>query len=101
MIFTKKDPKEIISKINKVATLEIVAMNNNETQYVIKINNEQFDIFRFLPLIRGQKIIYDETYSKEEIQTLIVPMGVTVDDVEPTIMSFDEFLNELSQKDEK
>lgn len=54
------------------------------------------DVFRFLPLVRGAKIIYDETYSDEEVQALIMPMGITVDDIPPTIMKFEDFLNNLT-----
>lgn len=92
MILTKEDPKNIIEKINNVTTMEIVAMNNNQTQFIIYVNGEYMDVFKGVPIIRGAKIIYDDTFSEEEVRTLIMPIGITVDDIPPTIMTFEDFL---------
>lgn len=99
MIFTKKDPKNIIAKINEVTTVEMIAMNDNQTQFVINVNGEYIDVFRGIPIIRGVKVIYDDTFNEEEVNTLIMPIGITVDDVPPTIIKFEDFLNNLTKEE--
>lgn len=99
MIFTNKDPKEIISQLNEVTPLQIVGMNDNQTQFIITINDEYIDIFKGIPLIRGHKIIYDETFTEEDIEGIIKPMGICVDDVEPTIITFKEFLKGFTKEE--
>ena len=99
MILTNKNPKEIISQLNEVTSLQIVGMNDNQTQFIITINDEYIDIFRGIPLIRGHKIIYDETFTEEDIEVIIKPMGIWIDDVKPTIIPFEEYLKGFTKED--